>query len=223
MEGMVRPPSFVGMTWGLPPSMKAMQQFVVPRSIPMIWPNGPSLRSVLAGRRRGSRARGPRGLRDDHLHHRRPEDPACVDIPLADLLDDRVGGEAGPRLRGDGLVEGRIERLAERLDRLHPHLPEALAELPPDERDALPEPRRLGGLGERAVEVVEPGDDLPKDSRGGPEAILLPLALHPLPEVVEIGASPEVQIVQALPVDHRFPEELLDLPGPGVVLRRRGA
>ena len=28
MEGMVRPPSFVGMTWGLPPSMKAMQQAV---------------------------------------------------------------------------------------------------------------------------------------------------------------------------------------------------
>src|SRR5712692_4504381 len=109
MEGMVRLPSFVGMTWGLPPSMKAMQQFVVPRSIPMFWPTGPSLWPVLAGRRRRGPVRSPRGRRDDHLHHRRPEDPPRIDVPFADLLDDRVGGEPGSRLRGDGLVEGRIE------------------------------------------------------------------------------------------------------------------
>src|SRR3990170_1074228 len=35
MEGTVRPPSALGMTTGSPPSMTAMQELVVPRSIPM--------------------------------------------------------------------------------------------------------------------------------------------------------------------------------------------
>ncbi len=33
-EGVVRPPSAFGMTTGSPPSMTAMQEFVVPRSMP---------------------------------------------------------------------------------------------------------------------------------------------------------------------------------------------
>src|SRR6267142_3662350 len=175
MDGMVRLPSFVGMTWGLPPSMNAMQQFVVPRSIPMIWPTGPSQRRVRSGRRRRGPVRTPRGRRDGHLHHRRPEDPPRVDVPFADLLDDRVGGEPRPGLRGDRLVEGGIERLPEGLDRLHPHPPEALADLPPDEGDPLPEARRLRGLGQGAVEVVERREDLFQDPSGGPDTILLPV------------------------------------------------
>ena len=35
-EGVVRPPSALGMTTGSPPSMTAMQELVVPRSMPMI-------------------------------------------------------------------------------------------------------------------------------------------------------------------------------------------
>ena len=35
-EGVVRPPSWFGMTTGCPPSMTATTEFVVPRSIPMI-------------------------------------------------------------------------------------------------------------------------------------------------------------------------------------------
>jgi hypothetical protein len=38
MDGVVRPPSAFSMTRGLPPSMTATQEFVVPRSIPMILP-----------------------------------------------------------------------------------------------------------------------------------------------------------------------------------------
>ena len=37
-DGMVRPPSALGMTVGSPPSITATTEFVVPRSIPMILP-----------------------------------------------------------------------------------------------------------------------------------------------------------------------------------------
>ena len=37
-DGVVRPPSEFSMTFGWPPSMMATQLFVVPRSIPMIFP-----------------------------------------------------------------------------------------------------------------------------------------------------------------------------------------
>src|SRR5215204_6217193 len=38
IEGVVRAPSEFSMTFGLPPSMMATQEFVVPRSMPMILP-----------------------------------------------------------------------------------------------------------------------------------------------------------------------------------------
>jgi hypothetical protein len=38
IEGTVRAPSFVAMTRGLPPSITATQQFVVPRSMPTALP-----------------------------------------------------------------------------------------------------------------------------------------------------------------------------------------
>ena len=38
MEGVVRAPSWLGMTWGTPPSITATHEFVVPRSIPIILP-----------------------------------------------------------------------------------------------------------------------------------------------------------------------------------------
>ena len=37
-DGVVRPPSAFGMTVGSPPSSTAMQEFVVPRSIPIVLP-----------------------------------------------------------------------------------------------------------------------------------------------------------------------------------------
>ena len=36
-DGVVRPPSAFGITVGSPPSSTAMQEFVVPRSIPMVF------------------------------------------------------------------------------------------------------------------------------------------------------------------------------------------
>jgi hypothetical protein len=39
-EGVVRPPSAFGMTTGSLPSMTATTEFVVPRSMPMIFPMG---------------------------------------------------------------------------------------------------------------------------------------------------------------------------------------
>src|SRR5262245_55332997 len=38
MDGVVRAPSWFGITWGAPPSMTATHEFVVPRSIPMTLP-----------------------------------------------------------------------------------------------------------------------------------------------------------------------------------------
>ena len=38
MDGVVRAPSWLGMTWGAPPSITATQEFVVPRSIPISLP-----------------------------------------------------------------------------------------------------------------------------------------------------------------------------------------
>src|SRR6267143_4424142 len=41
-EGVVRPPSALGITCGSPPSITATHEFVVPRSMPMIFPILPS-------------------------------------------------------------------------------------------------------------------------------------------------------------------------------------
>src|SRR4029453_7564753 len=38
IEGVVRAPSWLGITWGTPPSITATQELVVPRSIPMVLP-----------------------------------------------------------------------------------------------------------------------------------------------------------------------------------------
>ncbi len=38
IEGVVRAPSWLGITWGTPPSMTATHEFVVPRSMPIILP-----------------------------------------------------------------------------------------------------------------------------------------------------------------------------------------
>ena len=40
-EGVVRPPSSLGITFGSPPSMTATTELVVPRSIPIIFPMMP--------------------------------------------------------------------------------------------------------------------------------------------------------------------------------------
>ncbi len=38
IDGVVRPPSSLGITFGSPPSITATQLFVVPRSIPIVFP-----------------------------------------------------------------------------------------------------------------------------------------------------------------------------------------
>jgi hypothetical protein len=49
-DGVVRPPSELGITTGSPPSMTATTEFVVPRSIPMTLPMCSSARSVSVDR-----------------------------------------------------------------------------------------------------------------------------------------------------------------------------
>src|SRR2546427_6796274 len=58
-EGVVRPPSALGMTLGSPPSITATHEFVVPRSIPMTLPmNEPSFPQVQTTPATRGRGRG---------------------------------------------------------------------------------------------------------------------------------------------------------------------
>src|SRR5262245_36734237 len=80
IDGVVRAPSRLAMTRGFPPSITAMQQFVVPRSMPMTLPISglPSiarLRVVVA---------------DAHAHHRRPEQAIVQEVAALEHLGDRM-------------------------------------------------------------------------------------------------------------------------------------
>src|SRR5262245_33026947 len=72
-EGVVRAPSALAITWGSPPSMMAMQELVVPRSMPRTLFVA-MFSSLISFHRR---AFGPRSLSVvlRHLHQRRPQDP----------------------------------------------------------------------------------------------------------------------------------------------------
>src|SRR3990172_8944847 len=59
MEGTVRPPSALGMTTGSPPSMTAMQELVVPRSIPMALGMGGLLLGGTRNREQGTGGASP--------------------------------------------------------------------------------------------------------------------------------------------------------------------
>ena len=61
-EGVVRPPSELGITTGSPPSMTATNELVVPRSIPITFPMfAPRMRQGRYGQMVRRRATGPLG------------------------------------------------------------------------------------------------------------------------------------------------------------------
>src|SRR2546422_451209 len=94
MEGVVRAPSEFSITLGLPPSMIATQELVVPRSIPMIFPmafllnflannlnadmgiNPPTSSSIVLGLSHGDQCR--------------PDHPIVQAVALLQHVDDRV-------------------------------------------------------------------------------------------------------------------------------------
>src|SRR6185436_6138677 len=101
IEGVVRAPSRLAITLGLPPSMTAMQQLVVPRSMPMTLP--------MSGLLAAGRGREGAAVHAD-ADERGPQD-AIVEEPAA--LQHRRN-RAGRRLRGrvgrDRLVHLGIEQ-----------------------------------------------------------------------------------------------------------------
>src|SRR5512146_2226109 len=116
MDGVVRTPSLFSTTFGWPPSMTAMQELVVPRSIPRIL--------GIAGDEVVEWLSGERLFRDDDL--RRPDD-AVVELPAGlEDLDDGAGRLVLLGLlhhhrvmhrgveRDAGLVDGRDARARER-------------------------------------------------------------------------------------------------------------
>src|SRR4051812_5721002 len=121
-DGTVRLPSADGMTVGSPPSMTATTEFVVPRSMPMIFAmvdRAPGLvRVQVVGvrwsvGRAGSARVGRRlravdpGARDGH--EGRPDDPIAEAVAAPDLLHDLAVAPAAARDVDDGLVLARIE------------------------------------------------------------------------------------------------------------------
>src|SRR5215213_8546933 len=93
MEGVVREPSEFSITFGLPPSMMATHELVVPRSMPMIldmsFPlenQADSTASDMGLKRAGSSVAG---LGDGHQS--RPDHAVVEQIALLQHVDDRVG------------------------------------------------------------------------------------------------------------------------------------
>src|SRR5262245_61637068 len=100
MEGVVRAPSWLGMTWAAPPSMTATQEFVVPRSMPITLPTldledaqySLAVLSVCCLFRRTVFV-GSLGDLDEG----RPEQPVLEEICFSKCLDDRALGHARSR------------------------------------------------------------------------------------------------------------------------------
>src|SRR5689334_23238839 len=108
------------MTLGLPPSMMATQELVVPRSMPMIFAMfvSPRGRFFGPGGRSGcfsalSRVWCGRSLR--HRDQGRAEHPVVQEVALLKHGDDRVGLLVRGHL-ADRLVAVRVEFLASRVD-----------------------------------------------------------------------------------------------------------
>ena len=96
-----------------------------------------------------------------------------------------------------------VELLADGLDRLQALFLEHLADLPQGERDALDQRivavLGLGGL-ERALEVVQDGQELRDQLLAGEADLPRRFLALALAEVVEIGEDPQVVVLRLLRV-----------------------
>src|SRR5579863_2462064 len=131
MDGVVRSPSLFSITRGLPPSMMATHELVVPRSIPITFamcllrqnlcPKGDDVDALFGYSRRRFKAgrhlldaiarpppRGGLGRRLGHDHPCRPDDPPVELVPGLHHLQHCVGLCGGGFLRQHRLVPGRI-------------------------------------------------------------------------------------------------------------------
>src|SRR6185312_15729951 len=153
IEGVVRSPSLFSITRGLPPSMIATHELVVPRSMPITLlmraapkysrPCSPKL-GLLGQVSRPPGAR--RSLRDDDPS--RPQQPAIELVPRLDHLQHRVWRRLRRLLHQHGLVLMGVERLPRRIELPDPGLLKSA--LQQFERRFLTG-RKRGGIGIRGA------------------------------------------------------------------------
>src|SRR6266571_1869453 len=165
MEGVVRAPSEFSITLGLPPSMIATQELVVPRSIPMIFPmafpfefSANNLATDM-GINPLSSSLGVLGPRDGD--ERRPNHPVVQRVAFLQHVDHRV------RLllrweHADGLMSVRVELFPDRVDLLEIGLLEYRAQLLQGQLDPALQSLKGGGIrGKRRFQTVLDGKQLP--------------------------------------------------------------
>src|SRR6266571_5072998 len=202
IDGVVRAPSWLGMTWGAPPSITATHEFVVPRSMPITLPT-PHLAHVDRPRRFGTSIASvdllrPGGGRD--LDQRGAQEPVAVRIPFAVDLHHRAFGGARNGLVGERLMTLGIERPALGVVDRDALGFEDRQQLAPGQLDALAEGSVAALRLQRPVEVVENGDEGLEHRRHRLRSRALALALHALSEVLELGPAAEQLLLQLVPL-----------------------
>src|SRR5215216_4778508 len=175
-DGVSRSPSAFGMTVGSPPSMVAITELVVPRSIPIVrailvlsfYPNIPYARATRASPLLAIilppfSGRCLAVVTRSHFDHRWPQDAVAEPVSWG---VDRHNGVSTRRVGLDGLVHRRIERLSERLDRCHAMFLQRGQELLLDPAHALGQLRflliRWQGA-QSTLQVVQNWNELPQE------------------------------------------------------------
>src|SRR5450631_3449337 len=165
IDGVVRSPSLFSITLGLPPSMMATQEFVVPRSMPIILPIVKTLSIIQTDDRYVGEVNAisialPGRFTDDDAG--RTQQAAIERIALLNHTQHRIDRLVPALLRHHGFVPGRVERLAGRIDDLDARLlecPQQLAQRglrPLDQRGT-----RVGRTGRDArFEGIADGDQI---------------------------------------------------------------
>src|SRR5688500_8184077 len=228
MDGVVRSPSLFSITRGLPPSMIATQELVVPRSMPMTFAMYVRLRSSITrwrywlGRDTTIQAGYPSvrlvgGARHDYS--RRPQQPAVERVALLDDREDRAWRGLGGFLGRHGLVQLRVEGLPLRIDDGDPRPLESLEQQPPSRLHAFDEP---GGIGPRAPRGAELQAVRHLEQVGGQTLRAKPprrldVALGALAGVVRLRHGTQQRVTVRLGLRERRPQSL-ELGGE-VVLR----
>ena len=98
----------------------------------------------------------------------------------------------------DGLVEVRIEVLADRLDRLHALTAEDVVQLGIDELDALFVRRVRRFDTAREIEVIDDGEQVEQQIDDGLVGLLAALLLDAPAVVVELRGQPEQAVVEVV-------------------------
>src|SRR5262245_47308911 len=209
IEGVVREPSEFSITLGLPPSMIATQEFVVPRSMPMILAIALSLVRIQVTVRIGVSGRVFNRFGDRHQSG--AQHPVVQPVALLHDRDDPVRLEVGIDRR-HRLVRMGVEALAgRRVDLADAGFFERSLELAGGELDRAQVLRRNGGF--------EAVDDRQEPQRQALDAVLVSgadVGLGALAHVLGLGDRTHPGVLLLVEPALRLGEELVE----GLVLGR---